>query len=308
VILAEKIEVTANSLKLIAHMPEAVEGVVPFINQFTKLWIGTIQKDFFISTFLGLKSQVLPWLADLDIIEDNDNYRIGHKLELCHTALESKWNSPTTATVVDGDIFWESGQSRLIAGALCWQRPWQQCQLLVFSSDKPMLEHWLTDAVEITSDSELSKHLGSTVVHKINTRFDVDHIGRISLRIGSVTKDTLSTENKPALAKRVSVLREWIKLYPLGTQLDVYTDHPELIKDSIGYWKINYFSSTADKSTGKNYKFYVHNPAQVVDIAELLFWMDIAYTEYITKDSRYILRLPNNLVKTKTIGLSYCNT
>ena len=284
-------------------MPEAVEGVVPYINQFSKLWVGTVQPEFFKKTFFNLKCQVLNWIADLPSIQDNDNYRIGHKLDLCHQALQSQWHDPVTATVVDNDIFWESGQSRIIAGGLCWSTPWLQHRLLVLSQKKNILDHWLVDPVEISSDTELEQLLGTDTVNTISTRFDVDHLQRLSLRIGSISKNTPKKDSDRDLSQKVQNLREWVKSNPRGTQLDVYTDRPDLITDSIGYWNIRYPSTSNDT----NYKFYVQDQNQPVDVAELLFWMDNEHTEFVSNDNKFILEKPSTYCKTKIVGLSKCN-
>jgi hypothetical protein len=302
-LLAASIEVVSRDLKLITHMPKAVAGVVPFINQFTRLWIGTVQPDLFKRTFNEIKTQVLPWIADLALLEDNLDYRIGHKLELCHTALKSRWNSPATATITDHrDIFWESGQSRFLAGGLCWAMPWEKHQLLAFAPDLLAVEPWMKDPVEIINDTELSNYLGPNISNVINTRFDVDN-QKISFRLSSVAQHQSRNTNETHLESRVETLRQWIKLYPRGTRLDVYTQNPELIKDSIGYWDINYLTEQP-VDVGCNYVFYVRDCEHMLDVSELLFWMDTEYTKFVTSDGKCTLKSPGTNNQSKLIGLS----
>ena len=301
-LLAASVEVTSGNLKLITHMPKAVSGVVPFINQFTRLWIGNVQPSIFKTTFNDLKSQVLPWLADLATIEDDFNLRIGHKLELCHTALESNWNSPATATIEKDDIFWESGQSRFLAGGLCWPDPWDKHQLLAFAADKSIVEPCMSDPVEITSDVELEGYLGPNFSNTITTRFDIVD-NRISFRLSSAARTHNKKENTEKLAARVETLRQWVKQYPRGTRLDVCTTNPELIIDSIGYWNIN-FVSTEQKITQNNHVFYLYQQDQRLDLSELLFWMDKDYTKFADSNNKYALISPDVNKKSKTISLS----
>ena len=302
-LLAASIEVKSGNLKLVTHMPEAVAGVVPYINQFTRLWIGSVQSDIFKITFNDLKAQVLPCLANLAIIEDDFNLRIGHKLELCHTALVTNWNSPATATIEKDDIFWESGQSRFLAGGLCWSNPWSKHQLLAFAPNKSIVEPWILDPVEITNDSELEGYLGPNTSNTITTRFDIVD-KRISFRLSSVSRTQNKKENTERLADRVETLRQWVKQYPRGTRLNVYTNNPELIVDSIEYWNINYMLE--EQETNENtHKFYVYQCDQKLDLSELLFWMDTDYTEFSDSNNNYTLRSPGRNKKSKTISLSH---
>jgi len=302
-LLAASIQVASGNLKLITHMPEAVSGVVPFINQFTRLWIGPVQPDIFKITFNDLKLQVLPWLVDLATIEDDFNLRIGHKLELCHTALVSNWNSPATATIEKDDIFWESGQSRFLAGGLCWTSPWNKHQLLAFAANKSTVEPWISDPVEITNDAELEEYLGPNINNTITTRFDiVDQ--RISFRLSSAARTQNKKENTEQLAARVETLRQWVKQYPRGTRLDVCTTNPDLIRDSIGFWNINYINNWKE-TTENNHAFYAHEQDQILDLAELLFWMDTDYTEFCDSNNKYVLKSPGTNKKSKKISLSH---
>ena len=302
-LLAASVEVTSGNLKLITHMPKAVSGVVPFINQFTRLWIGNVQPDIFKITFNNLKLQVLPWLADLATIEDDFNLRIGHKLELCHTALESNWNSPATATIEKDDIFWESGQSRFLAGGLCWSEPWDKHQLLAFAADKSIVEPCMSDPVEITSDVELEGYLGPNFSNTITTRFDIVD-NRISFRLSSAARTQNKKENTEKLAARVETLRQWIKQYPRGTRLDVYTTNPGLIVDSVGYWDINYIDNVQETNE-HTHAFYLYQHNQPLDLSELLFWMDTDYTEFSDSNNNYTLRSPGMNTRSKVISLSH---
>ena len=302
-LLAASVQVASGNLKLITYMPEAISGVVPFINQFTRLWIGSVQSDIFKITFNDLKSQVLPWLADLATIEDNFNLRIGHKLELCHTALVSNWNSPATATIEKDDIFWESGQSRFLAGGLCWSNPCAKHQLLAFAPNKSIVEPWIFDPVEITSDAKLEDYLGPNISNTITTRFDI--VGqRISFRLSSATRTHNKKENTEKLAARVETVRQWVKQYPRGTRLDVCTTNPDLIVDSIGFWNINYINNQQE-TTENNHTFYTYEPVHVLDLAELLFWMDTDYTDFSDSNNKYALRSPGANRKSKKISLSH---
>jgi hypothetical protein len=302
-ILASSIEVVSDNLKLTIHMPSAVSGVIPFINQFNRLWTGTVRPEVFKKIFNNLKAQTLPQLADLAVLEDDLNRRIGHKLELCHIALNSKWNSPATATIIDNnDIFWESGQSRFLAGGLCWPDPWTEHTLMIFASDQSVVEPWLLNPTEIVNDCELSHYLGTNCSHKISTRLDVFN-QQISYRLSSVSREQNNKEKSEKLRNRIDAVRQWVTSYPRGTKLNVHTSDASLIHDSIGYWDINYLKP--EQPTIKTvHTFRANNNDQNVDLAELLVWMDTKYKNFVTADGKYLLETSSSSEKTKTIALS----
>jgi hypothetical protein len=316
--------VESKDLKCVFSLPNTDSGVVEFLKRFGRLYIGKINPEFFKFTFNNLKLQTLPWFADLINIEDDENYGIGHKIDLCHQALESPWRSPCTATVVNGDMQWESGQSRILAGGMCWGNPWDQHQLLVLTPGIEYIPGYLDCAVEIVSDSELVETLGSNSSNRIHTSLYIDLNKQLSFRLGAIEQVITQHEYMQNLKIRVDVVRDWITRYPSKTKLDLYTDRPELIKDSIGFWDIQYkgpgpsFVSPAGidlylwkqsnlhnpNTADSTHELYVQNSTHVIDVAELLVWMDLSYTSYYTKDWNFVLRRKSHIHRAKIIGLS----
>jgi hypothetical protein len=174
---------------------------------------------------------------------------------------------------------------------------------LAFAPNKSIVEPWILDPVEITNDSELEGYLGPNTSNTITTRFDIVD-KRISFRLSSVSRTQNKKENTERLADRVETLRQWVKQYPRGTRLNVYTNNPELIVDSIEYWNINYMLE--EQETNENtHKFYVYQCDQKLDLSELLFWMDTDYTEFSDPNNNYTLVSPGANEKSKTINLSH---
>jgi len=316
--------VKSKDLKCVFSLPDTNSGVVEFLKNFGSLYIGKVHSEFFKSTFKNLKLQILPWFADLINIEDDENYRIGHKIDLCHQALESPWRSPCTATMVNGDIQWESGQSRILAGGMCWENPWDKHQLLILTPSIEYIPGYLDHAVEIVSDSEMVEALGSNGNNQLDTSLYIDRNKQLTVRLGAIKKVATQHEYIQDLKIRVDVVRNWITKYPSKSRLDLYTDRPDLIKDSIGFWDIQHKGpspaftplasidsylwqqSTSHKSdTADNtHELYVQNSTHSIDVAELLVWMDLSYTSYYTKDWNFILRRKSDMHRAKIIGLS----
>jgi hypothetical protein len=152
----------------------------------------------------------------------------------------------------------------------------------------------------------------------------IDLNKQLNFRLGAIKQVITQHEYIQDLKIRVDIVRDWITKYPSETKLDLYTDRPELIKDSIGFWDIQYkgpgpsFVPPASidsylwqQSTLHNpdtaddaHELYVQNSTDVVDVAELLVWMDLSYTSYYTKDWNFVLRRKSHIHRAKTIGLS----
>lgn len=314
----------SKDLECVFSLPNTDCGVVDFIKNFGSLYIGNMQSNLFKTTFLNLKLKILPWFANLHNIQDNDNYRIGHKIDLCHQALESHWRSPCTATILKEDMQWESGLSRILAGGMCWENPWNQHKLLILSPSIQHITGYLDHAIEITSDSELVEALGSSGIAKINTSLYLDVNKQLFFRLGSVQKKVGHREYMQDLSSRVDVVRHWVTKYPIKSKLNLYTDRPDLVKDSIGFWDIQHkgpgyvFSpkSSIDshlwqqanlfdsQTTDDTHELFVQNLTHTIDAAELLVWMDMSYSSYYTKDWNFVLQRKSNMHRAKLIGLS----
>ena len=314
-----QILIGSKNLELSMQIPNT-QSVLEFVNQFGSLSVGKIQPRVFKSAFEELKHRVLLWLVDLDKIQDDDDTRIGHKLDLCHQALQSGWRLPGTASVANGDFFWESGLSRILAGGLAWPNAWQQHRLLLLAPNFGYADQYLVDPVEITREEDLIQAFGGPG-HRLSTRISVDDQFRASFRLGAVQTQMPYIRNYLMdLDIRVDNLREWIRLYPPGSTLNVYTDRPDLITDSVGFWnichagpgirlddprKIDYelYKLSTSRPTGPH-EFYVQNRTGTIDVAELLFWQHLKYTGFATQDWQCVLRRPDPVFYAKEIGLS----
>ena len=321
-----KFTIKNNNLQLTVHMPVVNTGVMGLINSFGCIWIGNINSKLFSQCFNDIKKNVLPNLANLSSIEDDSNLRIGHKLDLCHQALETnQWRSPITATCTSSEIFWESGQSRILAGGLCWDNAYQNHLVLLASPSYEIAANVITNPVEITNDEELSRCIGNNTnaTSFISTRISNDN-GQLNFRLGAVQQPASYHDYLSDLDYRVETVRRWVTSYPKGSRLDVYTNNPEKIVDSIGYFNINFagsglsldqpvwIDSELHKLSGQHgldtpdghHELYVSDSSSRIDVAELLFWADMRYTAYNTKDWRFVFRRQSSEYRSKTIGLS----
>ena len=145
---SSQICVNSGNVELILQLPESDDGIVKFLKNFGNLYVGSISSSFFKTTFQYEKTQLLNWILNHQI-QDGDDYGIGHKIDLCYQALNSRWRSPCTATVVESSFFWESGLSRLLAGGLCWTDPWKEHLLLILSPQLQYVQTYLENIKEI---------------------------------------------------------------------------------------------------------------------------------------------------------------
>lgn len=313
---SSQICVNSGNVELILQLPESRDGIVKFLKNFGNLYVGNISSSFFKTTFQYEKTQLLNWILNHQI-QDGDDYGIGHKIDLCYQALDSRWRSPCTATVVESSFFWESGLSRLLAGGLCWKDPWKEHLLLISSSQLQYVQTYLENIKEIDSDQDLINLLGNDAVSYFRTSLSINKNKQISFRLGSIKKKVSEHDYLLDTEIRVDTVRNWLINQPSKPKLHVYTNKPELVKDSIDFWDIKYCGFVPGLDSPSNidsylrqtppaagcYELYVQD-SDTIDVAELLIWMDMDYTDYHTQDWHCVLRRHSDIYRRKIIGLS----
>jgi hypothetical protein len=314
------LEIDSKNLKLFVQLP-STDGIVDFINAFSKLYIGKIQPGIFKKAFKEIKSELLNTI----LTHKSNDENLGHKIDLCHQALDYNWYLPCTATIINDELWWESGQSRILAGGLCWTNAWDKHQVLLLAPDTTKASRYIIDPVEITSDCQLEKVLEISPDEKslINVSLTSDPAQPIYLRLGAIKKSVTGHSYQKNLEQHIETLKCWMKQYPFGSKINVYTDCPEKVIDSSGYWSISHagpalkFNKKSNidvylyktmiqtkEPLSETHDFYIQDSSDQVDLSELLFWVDLKFNTLYTKDFQYCLHRKSIPHTTKFIGLS----
>ena len=160
----------------------------------------------------------------------------------------------------------------------------------------------------------------------LDVRLDSATTQSIFLKLGAIKRSVSGHSYLIDPADRVATLLEWMQQHPVGSRIDVYTDYPEKIIDSIGYWSVNHVgpSLTFEKKSDidrylynkesqtlnsclATHEFYVQDSCDKVDLSELLFWVDPRFNNLYTDDFHYCLHKKSTRHAAKFIGLSSMN-
>jgi hypothetical protein len=246
----DRIDLQSGKIKLTMGFPNLACGIMPFINQFGKLWSGTLTQSYFENRFRHERSVLVNNLKSLGETssqyilqkEKNNNSWFDWKstvfyMWMCRVAQKESWQWPVLSHEPNFPDYrrskrWTAGTSRFIATAITRPNPWEHLPVLHFSKNTPDTEY-LNVQTEIQSDEML---------HKIfHVEFD----------------DTQNTQE---------VLVNWnLSLEPDNTINMAYINngkfHEDVTTDTIKIWD-NYFQWRSLYSFPK-IKIYTNWPNQI---------------------------------------------
>jgi hypothetical protein len=287
-------------------------NLLPFLNVFGRLYCGTVNRHYFDQLFQEKKQKFLVELKSTSLDRD-----LEFQLRMIRVALTTEWKWPAFVNIVQENVLpeWATGGSRILASGLCKKEPQQTITILFFDQVNNKIEQWLNDPKEITTDEQLHQALGiiytqtqspaiqiSTVLRQVN-----DH-NRLFLH-GIFDNELDGFQNSQELSELdlLENLRAWQQTNN-RPRLEIYTDWPELILDSLGVWDYQVVGDITSKShhiflpghlekLAKNehesaetrpYTLYVKNP-RAIDLSEFLIWVDLKHTTFIEQDWDFVL-------------------
>jgi hypothetical protein len=302
-------------------------NLLSFLNIFGRLYCGTVNRDYFNRLFQEKKQKFLAELNSNSLDRD-----LEFQLRMIRVALTTEWKWPAFINTVQehGLPEWATGGSRILASGLCKKDPEQTITILFFDQVNNEVEQWLNDSEEITTDEQLHQALGikytqtqspaiqiSTVLRQINNH------NRLFLH-GIFDDELDGFQNSQELSELdlLGNLRAWQQTNN-RPQLEIYTDWPELISDSLEIWNYQVVGDITSKShhlfhpghlerLAKNehesaetrpYALYVKNPRQI-DLSEFLIWVDLKHTTFIEHNWDFILYQRARNYNSKMISFS----
>jgi hypothetical protein len=290
-------------------------GIVDFINQHGQLWVGLLSKDCFIQKFSQSYQNFLFSLKHFDQLEIKKHDSIKFQYNLTRHSLTHQWWSPVFLNNLDN---WHVGNTRLLATGITKNNPWQHLKVLLISKSVPTGLEFLT---KINTDEELKQHFIQPAGYQVLLGFSKST--QEDLQPAIFRKD-LYKKNKPAeITDFFDDYLEWKKIYKNPT-LKIYTNWPELIKDSQNIWhiehsgpslKINTLSNAyvekfsrqfyADKVT--EHCLIVNDPVKL-DVSSFLCFADLTHTNYIDNDWKFLFFRPGSIeYKNTFIYIAECH-
>lgn len=311
--LAHAIPIQSGSIAVRIKVEDfGKHSLLPFLNRFGRLYYGTVNATYFNTLFQEKKQQFLKQLNSTLVNQD-----LEFQLRMSRIALDSNWKWPAFVNVVHlhGQPEWATGGSRILASGLCKENPEQTILVLFFDQIGIDVDQWIESPIEITTDEQLHQVLGlvytqtqspviqiSTVLKQIN-----DHT-RLFLH-GIIDEELEGDQNSQELEQLplLDNLRQWQSNYQ-QPQLDIYTDWPELISDSLGVWNYRVVGNIAqfahqlykpghlerlarvehEQKTTRGHILYIREP-RAIDLTEFLVWVDVEHTTFIDKNWDFLL-------------------
>lgn len=302
-------------------------NLLPLLNVFGKLYYGTVNKKYFAQLFQEKKKQFLEQLkTPTTATEKFSDFR----LRMSRLALTDEWKWPACVNIVYNEPEWATGGGRILASGLCKKNPEQSLKVLCFDQNNTDVGQWLENPVEITTDQQLHKVLKvpytPTQSLVIQLSAILKQIGeRTCLFLHGVIDEELAGYQNSQESSELAVLKklqQWQTTYP-NPQLEIYTDWPELISDSLHMWNYRIVGNISqfahqlynpghlerlamtehEESNGRTHVLYIKNP-RPIDLSEFLIWVDLDHTTFIDCDWNFVLYQHDTLYKARMISFS----
>jgi hypothetical protein len=127
---------------------------------------------------------------------------------------------------------------------------------------------------------------------------------------------------EPSKLEVLTKLQQWQTEYP-RPQLEIYTDYPELISDSMDVWNYRVVgnmsqfshqlynpghlerlaSTEHEELNNRTHVLYIKQP-RPIDLSEFLIWVDLDYTTFVNQDWGFVLYRRGTNYKTRMISFS----
>ena len=337
----DRIDLQSGKIKLTINFPSLACGIMPFINQFGKLWTGILTQNCFENKFRYERISFLNNLKSLSetsqyILQKEKNYNhwfdwksTAFYMWMCRVAQKESWQWPVLS---HGPTQWTSGTSRLIATGITKLTPWEHLPILHFGKSTPDITY-LNVQTEIQSDEMLHTLFHVEFDDTQNTQ-DARVNWSISLRPDN-TIDMAYINNgvghEDVTTETIKIWDnyfQWRSLYNFP-KIKIYTNWPKQIHNVFNAWdvvevmssqhiideiqgfggrtgRLERFASEEHKNPKEtvDHVLYVIDP-RPIELGDLLVWMDMEHNAYIESTWKFLLYRKADIYKTTYIDTSY---
>ena len=333
----DRLVIQSSKMQLDLNLPLLQYGIVPFLNQYAKLWYGKVSRENFLVKFSEVRNKIIKNLQTLsvcssatwqlfDSIEYGQYQTTAFNIYMCRVAQNQNWDFP----IVCHDGAWANGGSRCFASGMCKKDSWLTFYGLDVVPNNQISS--LGDPVLIDSDPDLHEILNLAYD---NTRKNqsIDATVTVILRENRIEIQHLGNDfnngNNPESLKLWDQFAAWRGQYPTRPKIKIYTNWPRQIHNQFDAWNIVEIAPSQhiiDEIQGfggragrlerfateehKHLKETVDHVLYVVDsrpieLGDLLIWMDTEHSTYIESAWKFLLHRKTNTYKTTYIDTSY---
>jgi hypothetical protein len=314
-----------GKISTVLSLPTFYQSVVQFINSFGNLYYGTMNTELFYKLFKSSKQTFLSALKNIDLVQTTQP--VAFKLYLCRIAMKESWQLPALINQAGLNLNWNTGQGRFLATGMCFSEPHLRLKFLLLQNKNTPPEQFLQDPTLISTDQQLHEilNLSSNSADNIELEFQLEQNGS-QLFLASLYNGNQS-HHYDVGAIYLEQFKSWQQSYGPRPTLHVYTDWPELIIDSenvwtichqgnstitktddfkLGYLELELFNQIENPVHGSDHVLYITEP-RLIDVSDLLCWVDLTYSAYISCHGQFALFRPDNNYVSTLIDISYSN-
>jgi len=337
----DRIDLQSGKIKLTMGFPSLACGIMPFINQFGKLWSGTLTQSHFENRFKYERKVFVNNLKSLNktsqyILQKEKDYNCWFEWKstafymwMCRVAQKESWKWPVLSHEPNR---WTSGTSRLIATAMTKSAPWEHLPILHFDKNTPDMSY-LNVQTEIQSDEMLHKlfhvefdNTQNTQEMLVNWHLSLEPNNTINMAY--INNGTAHEDVTVDTVKIWDSYFQWRSLHNFP-KIKIYTNWPWQIRNRFKAWDIVEIVSGQHLiddiqgfggRTGRLERFaidqhshstesvdhvlYVIDP-RPIELGDLLVWMDMEHNTYIESTWKFLLYRKADTYKTTYIDTSY---
>jgi len=323
--------VRQKQIGLSLQFPEIEQGIDHVINQYGKLYYGTVLPDIFQGkVFVEHKDYYIKQLMTLDS-GDEEIGAISFVLELCRGLLKSGWKWPALINrLPTGELECRTGISRAIANTLTMPSPEKYLPILFYEKNDFDVSTVLQDYVLVDSVERLQQifKLEDTISTEpaVNLTIRYNKIGDVFWpRLESISSGIdVDDKDEFGLLRSDQYFNEfilWRSRYQSRPTLHVYTDWPDSVTDVNLAWNIVHagpslpiieliqgfgnrpailekscFELHTDPLYTAGHTLYIIDDKKI-DVGDFLPWMDLNHTTFIDENWKFIMYRKDQVYK-----------
>lgn len=290
---------------------------VSYLSHYGNLYSGFLTPNTFKKIFQEEKARYLSELTSVSKTNNTQLQPAAFKTMLCREALKSSWRWPALVNQhPSGRYNFSTGLGRLLATGFVHRDPWKHLKILLFTNKNIIPDDFLEDFVLIKTGQDLNVELNLSPESNSHPAVELE-MAHSSEGPGGLAMAALTDGNTDFSFNSgdtyLDNFRKWYEIYNTKPTLYVYTDWPELIKDSAKFWDIQIagpskykynnfhlghleFSLREENSNPthiSNHVLYVTDQI-FIDVSDLLAWVDLEHSAWIDQKLQFVLFRDNN--------------
>lgn len=333
----DRLVIQSGNIQLDLNLPLLQYGIIPFLNQYVKVWHGKVPRDTFLKKFFYIRSKIITNLQTLPTClsstwQSFDGGKYGQyqttafNIYMCRLAQTQNWSFP----VVYVGSSWANGGSRCFASGICYESPWTKFYGLEFLNNNQSSN--LNSPVLVDSDAKLHEILNfkydntkknqsidaNLTVYLKDNQIDIQHLG-----------DGFDNGTNPESFKLWDQYVAWRTQYPTKPKIKIYTNWPKQVHNQFGAWdvveivpsqhmideiqgfggrsgRLERFANEEHRNPKEtvDHVLYVIDP-RPMELGDLLVWMDMEHSTYIESTWKFLLYRKAAVYKNTYIDTSY---